>query len=80
ARTLVAGLVRRYAGEKPDLTDGLRLNREEAWALVRPSGTEPLVRITVEARRERDATELLEELQRAIETALPSGFSDVPGP
>ena len=80
ARTLVAGLVRRYAGGKPDLTDGLRLNREEAWALVRPSGTEPLVRITVEARRERDATELLEELQRAIETALPSGFSDVPGP
>jgi phosphomannomutase/phosphoglucomutase len=65
-RALVAGLVRQYAGEKPDLTDGMRLNREEAWALVRPSGTEPLVRVTVEARREQDAAELLGEIREAI--------------
>ncbi len=51
ARALVAGLVGRYAAERPDLTDGMRLNRDESWVLVRPSGTEPLVRITVESRR-----------------------------
>lgn len=68
-RALVAGLVRRYAREKPDLTDGIRLNREESWALVRPSGTEPLVRITIEAKREREAQELLAEIRDAIENS-----------
>jgi phosphomannomutase/phosphoglucomutase len=68
ARALVTGLVRHYAGEKPDLTDGVRLNRDEAWVLVRPSGTEPLVRITVEARREREAAELLGEIREIIST------------
>jgi phosphomannomutase/phosphoglucomutase len=66
ARALVEGLVRAYAGEKPDLTDGIRLNREDSWALVRASGTEPLVRITVESRREKEALDLLKEIKDAI--------------
>jgi phosphomannomutase/phosphoglucomutase len=66
ARGLVERLVRTYAGEKPDLTDGIRLNREESWALVRASGTEPLVRITVESRREKEALDLLKEIKDAI--------------
>jgi phosphomannomutase / phosphoglucomutase len=73
ARALVAGLVRHYANEKPDLTDGVRLNREEAWALVRPSGTEPLVRVTVEARREEDAAELLGEIRAAVRRSTGPG-------
>jgi phosphomannomutase len=56
----------------------MRLNREGGWALVRPSGTEPLVRVTVEARREREAAALLGEIQDVIGTALPNGSSDVP--
>jgi phosphoglucosamine mutase len=30
--------------------DGIRVDMEEGWILVRPSGTEPLIRITVESR------------------------------
>jgi len=30
-------------------TDGLRLETEDAWVLVRPSGTEPVVRVTTES-------------------------------
>jgi phosphomannomutase/phosphoglucomutase len=66
ARALIGSLVERYAAEKPDLTDGMRLNRDEAWALVRPSGTEPLVRITVESLREQVAADLLGEMKEAI--------------
>ena len=33
-----------------DTTDGLRLALKEGWILVRPSGTEPLLRMTVEAK------------------------------
>jgi phosphomannomutase/phosphoglucomutase len=65
-RTLVRNLERRYAGERPDMTDGMRLNREDAWALVRASGTEPLVRITVESRKEGKAEDLLEEIRDAL--------------
>ena len=52
--------------EKHDLTDGMRLNRDDSWVLVRASGTEPLVRVTVEARREGEARDLLEEIQDAL--------------
>jgi phosphomannomutase/phosphoglucomutase len=66
AHALVKSLVKRYAREKPDLTDGIRLNREDAWVLVRASGTEPLVRITVESRRKKLAVDLLEEIRAGI--------------
>jgi len=36
------------AGEKLTV-DGVRLTLEDGWILVRPSGTEPIMRITVEA-------------------------------
>lgn len=67
AHALVAHLVRRYSAEKPDLTDGMRLNRDESWALVRASGTEPLVRITVESRKKRQAEDLRGEILDAIQ-------------
>jgi phosphomannomutase len=30
-------------------TDGVRLEMQDAWVLVRPSGTEPVVRVTTES-------------------------------
>lgn len=38
--------------------DGWRLEFEDGWALIRPSGTEPKIRITAEAREERRAKEI----------------------
>ena len=32
--------------------DGIKLDFEDGWLLVRPSGTEPKIRITVEAKTE----------------------------
>jgi phosphoglucosamine mutase len=37
-------------------TDGIRIQEEDAWMLIRPSGTEPYMRITAEAR-DRDKLE-----------------------
>jgi phosphomannomutase/phosphoglucomutase len=67
SKALIASLVERYAAERPDLTDGLRLNRDDAWVLIRASGTEPLVRITVESKKKRKAGDLLEEILDAIQ-------------
>lgn len=40
--------------------DGVRIELDDGWVLIRPSGTEPLIRITVEAKEQGRAKELLE--------------------
>ena len=40
--------------------DGVRIELDDGWVLIRPSGTEPLIRITVEAKEQGRAEELLE--------------------
>ena len=38
-----------YTHEKIDQTDGIKIIRQNAWILVRASGTEPIIRIIVDA-------------------------------
>jgi phosphomannomutase/phosphoglucomutase len=45
---LRARLIEAFAGDDTDLTDGIRINRPDAWALLRPSGTEPFMRLVIE--------------------------------
>ncbi|MFA5316553.1 MAG: phosphoglucosamine mutase, partial [Dehalococcoidales bacterium] len=47
-------------------TDGLKLNFSDSWLLVRPSGTEPVIRITAEARDKARARQLCDESLRLI--------------
>ena len=49
--------------------DGIRVETDTGWFLVRASGTEPLVRLTAEAREETDATELFETARNLIDRA-----------
>lgn len=49
--------------------DGIRVETDAGWFLVRASGTEPLVRITAEARTESDADDLFETARELIERA-----------
>ena len=49
--------------------DGIRVETDAGWFLVRASGTEPLVRITAEARDESDADELFETARDLIDRA-----------
>jgi phosphomannomutase/phosphoglucomutase len=68
-RTAMLEAAESYAHEADaDLTtiDGYRLDYGDAWVLVRPSGTEPLVRLYAEARERERAETLLEGMIEAI--------------
>ena len=49
--------------------DGVRVETADGWFLVRASGTQPLVRLTAEARDADRAETLLTETRELIETA-----------
>jgi phosphoglucosamine mutase len=50
--------------------DGVRLELDDSWVLIRPSGTEPIFRITVEAHDMERAKELLNTSQRFVQGVL----------
>jgi phosphomannomutase/phosphoglucomutase len=63
---LIARLADRFSEERLDFTDGIRIDRGDSWALVRPSGTEPLVRVMVESESEEKARQFYEEIMDAV--------------
>ncbi|XRO75138.1 phosphoglucosamine mutase [Methanocaldococcus sp. 28A] len=54
----------------PETVDGARFNLENGWILIRPSGTEPYIRIRVEAKDKSLAKELLEKGLKLVKDAL----------
>jgi len=62
-----AGRLReRFAGARIDVADGLRFAWDREWLHVRPSGTEPMVRIIAEAKGEARAAELCRLAREAL--------------
>ncbi len=55
-----------------DRTDGLRITKGDAWALVRPSGTEPFLRISVESALADSARLFYHELMVYISQVIKS--------
>ncbi|PKL68187.1 MAG: phosphoglucosamine mutase [Methanomicrobiales archaeon HGW-Methanomicrobiales-1] len=49
-----------------DQTDGVKIFRNNSWALVRASGTEPLIRIIIDADDDKQGRALRDELMETI--------------
>jgi phosphoglucosamine mutase len=62
----------RIEGAYDDVTtlDGVRVDLGDAWFLVRASGTQPLVRVTAEARAPARADAAFEEARTLVEGAI----------
>jgi phosphoglucosamine mutase len=50
--------------------DGVRIAVEEGWLLIRPSGTEPLIRVTVEGESLEAARDIMERGKAVIHSAM----------
>ena len=59
-------------GEEVDRSDGLRLSWPglRSWLHVRPSGTEPVVRLIAEAPESREAQQLIDHAARVLEGVM----------
>ncbi len=65
---LIMQMKQAFSTDRLDLTDGVRINRGDTWALIRPSGTEPLVRVMVESGRKEAADLLYQEIIRRVKS------------
>ncbi|GGL55762.1 phosphoglucosamine mutase [Halocalculus aciditolerans] len=56
-------------GDDVDTLDGVRVDLGDAWYLVRASGTEPIVRVTAEARDEARADDVFADAEALVADA-----------
>ena len=53
-----------------DYTDGIKVYTEDGWVLMRPSGTEPILRIYAEGKSEKEAQQLISRYRSLVEEEL----------
>ena len=63
---ILEALKAQYSQEKTDQTDGLKIFRGDSWGLVRASGTEPIIRIIIDADTDANAAALHRELLTSV--------------
>ena len=52
--------------------DGLGITLKQGWVLVRPSGTEPVIRVTCEGQTNEDVEEILKTAEDVVKTTVAS--------
>ena len=63
---VVARVAERYPPERRDLTDGLTIEGDRWWFNLRPSNTEPLLRLNVEAATEAEMRRVRDQILGAV--------------
>lgn len=64
--SLFSALSRRWPQARSNTVDGLRLDWADRWVHVRPSNTEPIVRVIAEAPRAEEARELCDDVGKLL--------------
>ncbi|MEM3030449.1 MAG: phosphoglucosamine mutase [Candidatus Micrarchaeia archaeon] len=60
----------RRLGGRLNTIDGVRLDFDEGWLLIRPSGTEPVIRITCEHKSEKELKALYARAEALVKKAV----------
>ena len=69
-RDIIERLKEKLQGERCDYTDGIKVYAEDGWVLMRPSGTEPILRIYAESTTEEGAQKLISRYRSLVEEEL----------
>ena len=69
AMAKIKGALMKMGGKK-NSEDGMRIDFSDSWMLVRPSGTEPIIRITCEAREEKACRELYAKAEAIVKKVI----------
>jgi phosphomannomutase/phosphoglucomutase len=67
---ILGDIITAYSHDSTDYTDGVKILRANSWALVRASGTEPILRIIVDAENKNIGIAFHKELKDRILTLL----------
>jgi len=59
-------LTKAFEGASVDRQDGLKFSLEDSWVHVRPSNTEPIVRIIAEAKTDAQAKEFVDRARKGL--------------
>ncbi len=71
-----ASLQAQFPEAKADVQDGLRLDWTDRWVHLRPSGTEPIIRIIAEGPAETEVRFLVERVRTCIATMASKGAAE----
>ncbi|MEM8737661.1 MAG: phosphoglucosamine mutase [Planctomycetota bacterium] len=66
ADPVLAWVAEHYAAQSVDTQDGVRVDWPDRWVHVRPSNTEPILRIIAEAKQPADAQKLVDDLRQGL--------------
>jgi phosphomannomutase len=66
AQKIVAALKQRFADQRIDVQDGVRVDWPDGWVHARPSNTEPIMRIIAEAKDRATAERLIEQVRDVV--------------
>jgi phosphomannomutase len=63
---LLQKVTQKYAAYNPNTIDGVRIDFETGWVHLRPSNTEPIIRIYAEAETQEEAINIMNEVKMMI--------------
>ncbi len=70
AERAVAAIKQKFASEKVDLQDGIRIDWADSWVHARASNTEPIMRIIAEAPDRAIAENRIKSVEEVVKTVL----------
>ncbi len=69
-KKILETIARKFSGGKQDRRDGIKVIREGSWLHVRPSGTEPVIRVFAEAKTRAEAGRMVSSVLKIIRESL----------
>jgi phosphomannomutase/phosphoglucomutase len=72
-KKVIKEFMERYGDRRQEIIDGVKIwFREDKWVLIRPSGTEPIIRIFTEAKEKGEAEAMAKDFSKEAEEILSS--------